>query len=72
MLMLRDRDSSVEVKCPACETRQAFPRFISRLPDGSVRHEPEPGQWLPCHVCGDWSPLDGRREAPTPAGSGRP
>jgi len=58
MLVTERKRSIVEVRCPRCGTEQAFPRFTSRLADGRVRTEPDEGQWLPCHACGDWSPLE--------------
>ena len=60
MLITGRKHPFVQVRCPRCGTEQAFPRFTSRLADGRVRAEPEDGQWLPCHACGDWSPLEER------------
>jgi hypothetical protein len=60
MLVTGRNQSFVEARCPRCGTQERFERFTSRLADGRVRTEPANGQWLPCHACGEWSPLEER------------
>jgi hypothetical protein len=58
VLVINDTTASVEVQCPACGAKQTLPRFVTRQDTGRERCEPDLGQWLPCRVCQEWSPIE--------------
>jgi hypothetical protein len=45
-LLIDDNATDVRIRCPACGAEQ------------TLHSEPRDGQWLPCHTCQDWSPLE--------------
>ena len=54
----------MRIRCPGCGAEQTLPRSTSRAASGRVRREPADWQWLPCHVCQDWSPLEVAADRP--------
>jgi uncharacterized protein YbaR (Trm112 family) len=63
MLVISDTRTCVRLACPACGAEQTLARFTSRREDGRERSEPDEGQWLPCPVCQEWSPVEQREVA---------
>ena len=62
-LLIDDTATDVRIRCPRCGAEQTVPRWTTRKASGRVRNEPVGGQWLPCHVCQDWSPLEAPPDA---------
>jgi uncharacterized protein YbaR (Trm112 family) len=58
MRVISDDGGYVRLACPACGAQRTVGRFKSRLASGRERYEPEEGQWLPCQVCQEWSPVE--------------
>ncbi len=64
VILISDNAGTVRYECNACGAQQTMRRFISRPLTGGSREEPEPGQWLQCRICSDWSPLEDRSAVP--------
>ena len=59
MRVISDDGGFIRLACPACGSQRTLTRFRSRQLNGRERVEPEQGQWLPCPVCQEWSPVEG-------------
>lgn len=62
VLVLSETPTAVELQCSGCGARQTVERFRTVSVSGRVRLEPELGQWVPCPVCQDWSPVEASRD----------
>jgi hypothetical protein len=58
VLVLSETPTAVELQCSGCGGRHTVKRFRTESVSGRVRDEPEIGQWLPCPICQDWSPVE--------------